>query len=348
MAGNRWRYELYSLDFAIGAMLFSLVAAYTLGAFGSDLGFAEHLMLSSKTNEALAFVAGGLFALGNILLLCAIALIGLSFSYPIATGTAILLLGAVEFAGYRALYLAVALGAALFTIIFQSIGAHSAEESLPAVGLPIMMRVRQSAAGRTTASKSPQVKMGMRNSNKGIIVAILGGLLIGGSVYPYSLSVVGQFGLGTFAGAVVFFSGTLAATLFCSFLLMNVPVHGAPMSLKNYVRGPIGKHILGIIGGILCASGILLLTMIGLLKDEIRPDGLWLWSAGLASVLLAIALGLSTWHELSKAPGSATRSLMIGAFLLVIAIGLLAMAMDKAAPVQSAYQTLLLHAQFGG
>ena len=31
MAGNRWRFELFSFDFAIGAILFALVSAYTLG-----------------------------------------------------------------------------------------------------------------------------------------------------------------------------------------------------------------------------------------------------------------------------------------------------------------------------
>ena len=55
LAGNRWRFELFSFDFAFGAALFALSPAYTFGAFGAELGFAEHLMIASKTNQALAF-----------------------------------------------------------------------------------------------------------------------------------------------------------------------------------------------------------------------------------------------------------------------------------------------------
>jgi glucose uptake protein len=348
MAGNRWRYELYSFDFAFGAILFSLVAAYTIGAFGTDLGFAEHMMLSSKTNQALAFVGGSVFAIGNILLLCSTALIGLSFAYPIATASAIVALGALEFAGYRGLLLAAAGGAAVLTMIFQSIGAHSAEEILPAVSLPIMMRVRTSASGRSTASKAPQVKVSMRNSNKGLIVAILGGLLMGVSLYPFNLSLYGQFGLGAFAGAVMFFSGTLATTLFVGFMLMNVPIHGGSTSLKSYLRGPFSRHVLGLLGGMFCAAGILLLTIVASLKDDIRPDGLWIWAAGLGAGVVAVALGLTAWHELSGSPGSATRSLLVGTLLLLMAIGAFAMAMDKSAPLPTAQQINLRQPQLPG
>ncbi len=348
MAGNRWRYELYSFDFAIGAMLLSLVCAYTLGAFGSDLGFAEHMMLSSKTNQALAFVGGGLFALGNILFLCSIALLGVSFSYAIATSAAILALGALEFAGYRALFIAAALAAAVLAIIVGSVGAHAAEEVLPAVSLPVVMRIRKSVSGRATASKPPQVKMAMKNSNKGIIVALLGGLLMGSSIYPFNTSLGGQFGLGTFAGVVVFFVGVFATTVFVSFLLMNVPIHGGPTSLKNYLRGALSRHILGILGGALCAAGVLAITLLAELKDDVRPDGLWLWAGALGAGLLAIALGLSIWREVSGAPGSATRSLLLSTLLLVISIGALALAMDKAAPLPAAHQTVLPQTQLPG
>ena len=93
-------------------------------------------MLSSKTNQALAFLGGGIFALGNILLLASIALIGLSFAYPIATAAAILVLGGMQIFSFRALFVAVAVGAAVLTIIFEIIGAHSGEEALPAVTFP--------------------------------------------------------------------------------------------------------------------------------------------------------------------------------------------------------------------
>jgi glucose uptake protein len=336
MAGNRWRFELFSVDFALGAILLALVSAYTLGAFGADLGFSEHMMISSKTNQALAFFAGGVFALGNILLLAGIMLLGLSFAYSFATASALLVLGGMEFVGFRALLLAVVIVAAVLTIIFNAIGAHSAEATLPAASLPVMVRVRKSVSGRSTSGKAPQVTQSMQNSAKGMIASIIGGLALGASLYPLNTSLFGQFGLGTFGGVVVFFSGALAATLVLSFLLMNIPIHGGPTTAKNYLRGSIGQHVLGFVGGAFCAAGVLLLTILAAFPIETRPDPLWLWAAGLSGGLLAIALGLSKWRELSHAAGSAVRSLMVGAFLLVVAIGMFAMAMDKIAPLATA------------
>ncbi len=345
MAGNRWRYELYAFDFAIGAILFALIAAYTFGNFGADLGFSEQLMLSSKTNQAWGFVAGGLFGLGNILLLAAIALLGLSLAYLIATGSALLALGALEFAAYRGLFIAVAMGAAFLAIVFEAIAAHHAEEALPAASLPVVVRVHKSASGRSTAGRAPQVKVALRNSNKGLIVAILAGLLLGGSIYPFNTSLYGQFGLGTFAGVLLFCTGTLAVTLFVAFLLMNVPIHGGPTSLKTYFRGSIGRHILGLAGGALCAGGILLITMVVSLKEDIKPDGLWIWVAALAACLLPVLIGLAKWREIGQAPGAAS-SLLVGAFLVVVAIGVFALAMDKTPPFPAAHRLVLPQSQF--
>ena len=65
------------------------------------------------------------------------------------------------------------------------------------------------------------------------------------------------------------------------------------------------------------------------------------WSAALGAGVLTIALGFIIWRELSQGPGSATRSLLVGAFLLVVAIGVFAMAMDKTAPPPSAHRLTL-------
>ncbi len=346
LAGNRWRFELFSFDFALGAILFALISAYTFGAFGADLGFAEHLMIASKTNQALAFIAGGLFAFGSMMLLSGTALLGLSFSYAISTASAVLVLAAFEFTNFRLIFLGVAIGAGILTIIFESNGAKNAEESLPAVSLPVMVRVRKSASGRTL----PPTKEvgGMRSSSKGTIVSILGGLALGSMLIPFEISVFGEFGLGPYAGVVLFFAGAFLTTVVLSFFFINMPIHGGPLNLKFYLRGSISQHILGFIGGALCAAGVLLLTLLKSFPAEAQPDSLWLWAAGLGAGLIAIALGLSKWHEVSEASGSAVRSLMLGAIFLVIAIGSLALAMDRTAPIPAAQDKVSGQSQLPG
>lgn len=346
LAGNRWRFELFSFDFALGSIVFALLSAYTFGAFGADLGFAEHLMIASKTSQALAFIAGGLFAFGSMMLLSGTALLGLSFSYAISTASAIVVLAAFEFTGFRLLFLGLAVGAAILTIIFESSGAKSAEATLPAVSLPVMVRVRKSSSGQPL--KPTKEVGGVRSSSKGIIVSILSGLALGGMLFPFESSVYGQFGLGPYAGAVLFFTGAFLTTVVLSFLFINMPIHGGPSNLKSYFRGSVGQHILGFVGGALCAAGVLLLAVLNAFPPEAQPDSLWLWAAGLGAGLLAIALGLSKWHELSEASGAAIRSLMIGAIFLVLAIGSLALAMDRSAPVPAAQDKGLGQSQLLG
>jgi glucose uptake protein len=344
LAGNRWRFELFSFDFALGSIIFSLVSAYTFGAFGAELGFSEHLMIASKTNQALAFIGGGLFAFGNMMLLSGSALVGLSFAYALATASAVLVLAVVEFAGFRGLLLSAAIVAAILAIIFEWVAAANSETTLPAAALPVM--VRKSAVGRALkAAREPQ---GMRGSSKGTIVSILAGLAMGAMISPFYNSVFGQFGLGTFAGVVMFFTGSLAATCVLSFLLMNAPIYGVPIGIKAYTRGTLLQHLFGLLGGALCAAGVLVLTLLNAFPTELRPDSLWLWAAGLGASVLAIAIGLSKWHELAHASGSAIRSLMIGAIFLVLAIGTFALAMDATAPLPSALQNGLTHSQFFG
>ncbi len=345
MAGNRWRFELFSFDFAIGALVFALLSSYTLGSAGTDLGFSENLMLASRTNQGLAFATGCLFAFGNMLLLAAIALLGLSFAYAITTASALLMLAAIEFSAERAVLLGVAIAAALLVIIVQSLGASKGETTLPAASLPVV--VRKSASGRVSKTK-PEAG-GMKNSSKGIIVAILGGLALGGVFAPFRSSVFGQFGLGSYAGLVLFAAGALIATLFLNLYFMNIPVQGGSIGLSAYVRGKLGQHLLGMVGGALCAAGILLLSLPNSFPPDSQPSS-WAFSgAALGAGVLALLLGFSVWRELALAPGSVTRSVLIGALFMVVAIGSFGLAMEKVAPPpQAPPQIGLSHSQMPG
>jgi glucose uptake protein len=344
MAGNRWRFELFSFDFAFGALAFALLSSYTLGSAGTDLGFTEHLMLASRTNQAIAFGAGCLFAFGNMLLLAAIALLGLSFAYAIATASALLMLAAVEFNGDRAILLGVAIVAALLAIIVPSLGASKGEATLPAAGLPVI--VKKSASGR--ASKAKQEAGGMKNSSKGIIVAILGGLALGGVFTPFRSSLFGQLGLGAYAELVLFAAGLLTATLFLNLYFMNMPVQGGSIGLSAYLRGKVVQHLLGLVGGALCAAGILLLSLLDGFPADAQPSSWALSAAALGAGVLALVLGFSVWRELAQAPGAVTRSALLGALFVVVAIGSFALAVEKVAVPPAPQQVGLTHTQFPG
>lgn len=325
MAGNRWRFELFSVDFAIGALVFALLTSWTLGSAGADLGFSENLMLASRTNQALAFAAGCVFAFGNMLLLAATALLGLSFAYAITTASALLMLAALEFNGERAVLLVIVIVAALVVIIVQAIGVGKGEATLPAASLPVF--VRKPSPGSRPGKK--KVEAGMKNSSKGVIAAILGGLALGGLFAPFHTAVYSQFGLGAYAGLVLFAAGLVAATLFLNLYFMNLSVQGGSIGPAAYLGGKVGQHLLGLVGGALCAAGILLLSLLGSFPPDTQPPAWALSAAALGAGVLALIFGFTVWHELKQAPESVMRLVLIGGLFVVIAIGSFAFAMEK-------------------
>src|ERR1035437_4349752 len=90
-AGN-WRFELFYLDFAIGLLLASVIFAFTLGNIGYDgFNFLDDLQHAGKRQWMYIFIAGLIFNLGNMLLMAAVSVAGLSVAFPMGMGVALLL-----------------------------------------------------------------------------------------------------------------------------------------------------------------------------------------------------------------------------------------------------------------
>ena len=48
LTGEKWRFEFFSYDFAIGLLLGAVIAAFTFGTLGSELTFSDRLMIAGK------------------------------------------------------------------------------------------------------------------------------------------------------------------------------------------------------------------------------------------------------------------------------------------------------------
>src|SRR5579872_5770420 len=89
LAKNRWRFELFYFDFAIGVLLCMAVAAFTLGSMNSqELTFQDNLLITGYRQIAWAGAAGVVFNIGNMLLVGAIALAGMAVGFSISFGVA--------------------------------------------------------------------------------------------------------------------------------------------------------------------------------------------------------------------------------------------------------------------
>ena len=88
--GPKWRFELYYFDFAIGVMLAALICALSFGTFGWDgFSFLDDVRLAGKRQDLFAFGAGVVFNLGNMLLVAAISIAGISVAFPTGLGLAL-------------------------------------------------------------------------------------------------------------------------------------------------------------------------------------------------------------------------------------------------------------------
>lgn len=240
LAGKRWRYELFYWDYAIGMLLFSLLMACTLGSFGEsgrsfipDLRQAEWMTLGS------ALVGGIIFNASNILLSASISLAGMSVAFPLGVGIALVLGVFVNYFGAPkgdpvCLFGGVALIAV--AIILNGIAA----------------------------SKMKKDEGSTQSIRKGIVLAVLAGILmaffyrfvaaamdledfskpVSGLITPYTAFFI--FSVGVFLSNFVF--NTLA---------MKKPVAGKPIRYREYFKGSLGTHMVGVLGGCIWALGTL-------------------------------------------------------------------------------------------
>src|SRR5215471_17311194 len=97
LAGKeKWPFELFYWDYAIGVFLFSIVFAATFGSLGTAGSPAlENLRSADSTFIWPAVISGVLFNLSNILLVVGIDAAGMSVAFPVGVGLA-LVIGTVE------------------------------------------------------------------------------------------------------------------------------------------------------------------------------------------------------------------------------------------------------------
>ena len=87
---GRWPFQYLYWDYTIGFLLVSLLLALTFGNTGySDLSFFDDLAKIDGFYLLLAAVGGVVFNIGNILIVVAIEIAGLTVAFPIVMGIAL-------------------------------------------------------------------------------------------------------------------------------------------------------------------------------------------------------------------------------------------------------------------
>jgi len=294
LTSKTWRFELFYWDYGFGILLTTILLAFTLGSNGNEgRSFINDIYQANTSSMLSAFIGGVIFNLANILLVAAIGISGMSVAFPVGIGIALVL-------GVIVNYIAIPQGNP--GLIFGGVAL---------IALAILLNAR--AYQKLQANTSGGV------SKKGLILSVVSGCLMGlfykyvaGSmVSNFNLPEVGK--LTPYTALVIFAVGIVMSSFLFNSIQMKFPFIDKPVPLKDYFKGKIKDHGIGILGGMIWCIGMSLSIIASGKAGPAVSYGL-----GQGATVVAAIWGIYVWKEFDKAP-SGTKSLLNIMLLLYIA-----------------------------
>ena len=302
MASQKWPFQLFYWDYSIGMVLIALILALTMGSIG-DTGRNFIADFSQANNSALgtAFLSGSVFNISNILLVVAIDIAGMAVAFPLGVGLALVI-------GVGTNYIANPSGNPI--LLFAGV-----------ILIVIAMILNAIAYKKLPAKEDKKV-------NKGIIISIIAGILMG-LFYPiimrsmatdFSAPEVGS--LTPYTALVLFSIGVFVSNFLFNTIVMYKPISGEKTSYKEYFKlGTPKLHFIGILGGAIWGVGMLFNVVASGAAGPAISYGL-----GQGATLIAALWGVFVWKEFKDAP-KGTNSIITFMFVaFVIGLGLIVFA----------------------
>ncbi|MFO7670365.1 MAG: GRP family sugar transporter [Bacteroidales bacterium] len=307
LAAKNWRFELFYWDVVIGLLVFSLLAAFTLGSLGNEPGgrtFMQDLAQADARSIAFGMLGGVIWNLGNLLLVAAIAVAGLAVGFPIGGGIAWL---GGTILGYM--------------IEISTQGESSSNPYLLFIGMGLAI----AAIYLSMVSYKRLAAYQKKASAKGIILSVLAGLFIAPfyTITMYGMDpVFGLSGAGSltpYTGTVMFALGAFLSTFIFNPFFMARPVEGEPVKMSAYFKGSFKTHWWGILGGSIWMLGMVVSFMSSGEGTTIA------YALSNAAPVVAILWGVFIWKEFKGAP-KGTNGILAAMFVLfLIALVLITM-----------------------
>lgn len=299
LAAKTWRYELFYWDYVLGLLFFSILSAFTLGSIGEQgRGFIADLMQADADNLFSAFLGGVIFNASNILLSAAIALCGMSVAFPVGVGLALVL-----------------------GVLINYFGAAKGEPLYIFIGV-LLITIAIILNG--LAYKKAQT--GQKNlTSKGIIISIAAGVIMS---FFYRF-VAASMDLGNFASpeagkltpytaVFVFAVGVFISNFLFNTIAMKHPVEGKSVSIKDYFKGGLSTHMVGILGGIIWCVG----QSFSLIASE-KAGAAISYGLGQGATLVSAMWGILVWREFKGAPRISSQLNIAMFVLFIIGLGFL-------------------------
>jgi len=310
LAGKTWRFELFYWDYVFGVFLTALVFAFTLGSMGEQgRGFLADLAQADAAALGSAFLGGVVFNAGNILLVAAIAIAGMSVAFPVGCGLAMVL-------GVLINYAAKPEDSGNPIFLFAGVALIATAIILNAMAYRQLPNQKQGGEGG--------------GSVKGIILSVCCGVLMSLFYFLVARSLAGVLPDGTlepgkitpYTGNVLFSLGILVSSFLFLTAIMYKPFTGEPVALTAYFKGTPRDHLWGIVGGSIWAVGMSLNVIAAGIASPAVSYGL-----GQGGTLVAAIWGVFVWREFRG--GSATVTKLLNVMFAAFLVGLVLIVWTK-------------------
>ena len=296
LAGKTWRYELFYWDYVIGMVLFTLLLGFTMGSIGTEgRSFVADLGQAELASIAWVILGGVIFNASNILLSASTSLAGLAVAFPLGCGLA-LVLGVINNYLEQAKGNPVLLGLGVLLVVLAVV-------------------CNGIAAGRVSKGGEQN-----KDSKKGIILAIVAGVLMstfyrfvvkGMDIDNFVSPAEGK--LTPYSAIFIFSVGVLISNFLFNTLVMKRPFVGEPVSYKEYFKGSLSTHLVGILGGAIWCLG----TAFSYIAAG-KAGAAVSYALGQGAPMIAAFWGVFIWKEF-KGADNKTNWLLALMFVLVIA-----------------------------
>jgi glucose uptake protein len=318
LAQRSWRFELFYWDFVVGLVIFALLSGLTLGSYGQHgKEFISDITQANWSNIGYALLGGVVWNIGNILLVAAIAIAGMSVAFPIGGGLAWL-------------------GGIVFNFILEAnAGNIQSQPFILFFGVLIALgAIYLSALSYRKISDyqhKPSLGGILLSVGAGLFIAFFYGLVVKSIDAPfldtqYSLGALpleaGK--LGPYSAVFFFTVGAFLSTFIINPVFMKYPVEGKPVKISAYFKGGLKTHLFGVLGGFIWALGMVASFM------AVRNGGPAVsYALSNAAPLVAILWGVLAWKEFKNAPKGT--NYLLGWMFSLFVIGLIIVTYSKVA-----------------
>jgi len=276
---GRWKFEFYNFDYVIGLLISSFLFAITVGSFGdSGRDFWSDIRQVGYQSVGNALLGGVLFNAANMLLMAAISLVGMSVAFSVGMGFSMILGVSLNYMSYPN---------ANASLLFSGVGS-----------ILIAMIINAIAVRITSAEKES-----MKSKNKGLLLSLSSGLLMGfyykfviDSIFPdFYNPEPGK--LSPYTSVFIFSISVFVSTLFfvLIFFLRNRIV--ALTNISSFFKGNPADHLMGFLGGSIWCLGMLSSVLASGKAGAAISYGL---SSG--ATVIASFWGIWVWKEFNGAP----------------------------------------------